>query len=68
MFFDKLAKNFSKDLKWYEVSLLKLCVVFCTLFLITVWPALGNVVLSVAWYWYLMIAIILAIPLVKKLY
>ncbi len=68
MCFDKLAKKFSKDLKWYEISLLKLSVLFFTLFLVVVWPGFRNLVLSIDWYWYLIIGIILAIPVVKKLF
>jgi hypothetical protein len=66
--FDKIMKKFSKNLKWYDISLLKLCVVFFTLFLITVWPAFKILVLSFAWYWYLIIGVILAIPLIKKMF
>jgi len=64
---DELADKFSKNLKWYDLSLLKLCVVFFTLFLVTVWPAFRNLVFSFAWYWYLIIGVILAIPSIKKL-
>ncbi len=68
MCFEKLAKNFSKNLKWYDLSLLKLCVFFFTLFLVAVWPAFRNLVLSIAWYWFLIIGVILAIPLLKKMF
>jgi len=56
-----------KKLKWYDMSLLKLDVVFFTLFVITVWPAFRNLVLGIEWFWYLAIAIVLAIPILKKL-
>ena len=64
----KLVSNYAKNLKWYDVSLLKLCVLFFTLFLVTVWPGFRDLVMSFAWYWYLIIAIILAIPILKKLF
>ena len=64
----KLAGKFVKKAKWYDFSLLKLDVFFCTLFLITAWPGFRNFVLGFAWYWYLIIAIIFAIPLLKKMF
>jgi hypothetical protein len=32
-----------------------------------VWPGFRNLVFSFAWYWYLIIAVILMIPLLKKM-
>ncbi|MGV8086814.1 MAG: hypothetical protein ACP5N1_04235 [Candidatus Woesearchaeota archaeon] len=66
--FNKLAKKFSRNLLWYDISLLKLCVMFFTLFLVTVWPAFRTLVFSIDWYWYLIIGVILAIPLLRKLF
>jgi hypothetical protein len=63
----KWAEKGAKKLKWYHLSLLKFDVVFFTLFLVTVWPALRNLILGVNWCWYLAIAIILMIPLLKKM-
>jgi len=63
----KMLKRFMKNVKWYDFSLLKLCVFFFTLFLVTVWPGFRNLVFSFAWYWYLIIAVILMIPLLKKM-
>ena len=62
----QIEKNIKK-LKWYDLSILKLDVVFFTFFVLAVWPAFRNLVLGIEWYWYLAIAIILAIPLLKKL-
>jgi len=62
----KMHEKAAKKMKWYHFKLLKLCVFFWTLFLITVWPWFRNIVLGVKWYWYLIIAVILMIPLVKK--
>jgi len=66
-FFDWLNKDVKK-MKWYDISLIKLTVVFSTLFVITAWAGFRNVVLSVAWYWYLIIAIVLMIPIFKKMF
>jgi len=68
MILDKIVKKLSKKIKWYDFSLLKLTVFFFTLFLISVWSGFRNLVLSISWYWYLIIAVILAIPLFKKMF
>jgi hypothetical protein len=57
-----------KHLKWYDISLIKLSVLFATLCLVTLWPAFRVVVLSVAWYWYLVFTIIVALPVMKKVF
>jgi len=57
-----------KKMKWYDISLVKLTVFFSTLFLITVWDGFRNFVLGFGWHWYLIIAIILMIPLLKKMF
>lgn len=57
-----------KKMKWYDISLTKLAVFFMTLFLITAWPGFRNFVLSFEWYWYLTLAILVMIPLVKKMF
>ena len=64
----KLANKCIKRMKWYDFSLLKLDVFFFTLFLVAVWPGFRNLVLSFEWYWYLVIAIILMIPLLVKMF
>ena len=56
-----------KKMKWYDASMLKLDVVFFTLFLITAWSAFRNLVLGIGWYWYLAIAIVLMIPILRKM-
>jgi len=63
--FKTVEKNAGK-LKWYDFSIFKLDVFFFTLFLITAWAGFRNLVLSLAWYWYLIVALILMIPLLKK--
>ncbi|MBT7902519.1 hypothetical protein HN587_01555 [Candidatus Woesearchaeota archaeon] len=57
-----------KKLKWYDISLVKLSVLFSTLFLITAWSGFRNLVLSFSWYWYLIITIALMIPVLKKMF
>lgn len=68
MSIEKFLQNGLKKMKWYDISLLKIDVVFFTLFLITAWEGFRNLVMGFEWYWYLLIAIILAIPLLKKMY
>jgi hypothetical protein len=63
-----MAIKMGKKLKWYDFSLLKLDVFFFTLFLVTVWPAFRNLILSIAWYWYLAVAVLLMIPLLVKMF
>jgi len=62
-----MAKKCMKNMEWYDFGLLKLCVFFFTLFLVTAWPGFRNLVFSFAWYWYLLIGVILMIPLLKKM-
>ena len=64
----KKVEKAAKKMRWYDVSLLKLCVFFATLFLVTAWPGFRNVVFGIPWYAYLILAVICAIPLVKKIY
>ncbi len=58
----------AKKMKWYDLSILKLCVFFITLFLITAWGGLRNLVLGYEWYLYLIIAVVLMLPLLKKMF
>ncbi|NQU98567.1 hypothetical protein HQ533_03800 [Candidatus Woesearchaeota archaeon] len=55
-------------LKWYDFSLLKLSVFFFTLFLLTAWTGFREFALGFDWYWHLIIAVIVAIPLMKKMF
>jgi len=68
MNFFKWADKGIKKYRWYDASILKADVFFFTLFLITVWPAFRNLVLGVEWFWYLAIALVLMIPLLKKMF
>lgn len=64
----ELADRMGNKMKFWDFALLKLSVLFSTLFLITVWPAFRNLVMSFDWYWYLIIAILLSAPLIKKMF
>ena len=46
-----------KNLHWYEISLIKLSSAASALFIAKLWTPL----LSLAWYWYLIIALLAAI-------
>ena len=54
-----------KKMKWYDIPLLKLTVFFFTLFLVTVWPQFNKLVMSIAWYWYLAVGVILYLVMMK---
>ena len=64
----KLSEKVAKKMKWYDFSILKLSVFFFTLFLITAWTGFRNLVLAIEWYWYLIIALVLMVPLIKKMF
>lgn len=55
-------------MKWYDMSLLKLSVFFFTLFLVTAWAGFRTFVLGVEWYWYFILFVIAAVPLLKKMF
>ena len=63
----RVATDIAKRMEWYDFSLVKLTVFFATLFLLTAWQGFQDLALGIAWYWYLMITIMLLIPLLKKL-
>ena len=64
----KLADKCIKRMKWYDISLVKLDVFFFTLFLITVWAGFRDIALSIAWYWYLAITVVIMVPLLNKIF
>jgi hypothetical protein len=64
----KFIEAYVKKMKWYDVSLVKLTVLFGTLFLVTAWAEFRNLVLGFEWYWYLALTIIFAIPIFKKMF
>ncbi len=68
MFYTKWAKGLMKKMKWYDISLAKAATFFATLFLITVWPAFHDFVMQFDWYWYLILTVVIAIPVMKKMF
>ena len=62
------SENVLKKFKWYDVKLAQLAAIFATLTLITLWPAFLEAVQKVQWYWYLILAIITGLPLVKRMF
>ncbi len=64
----EMVENCAKKMKWYDFSLLKLSMFFFTLFLVSVWAGFRDFVLGVAWYWHLVLAVVVAIPLLKKMF
>lgn len=57
-----------KKMTWCDISATKFSVLFATLFLVTVWPAFRNLVMSFEWYWYLILMILFAIPPMRKMF
>jgi hypothetical protein len=49
---------------WYDISLIKVSAAACVLLLAKFWPPL----LSLEWHWYAAIAVIAALPPLKKLF
>ena len=64
----KWVENLIPKMKWHDISFLKLSTFFFTLFLIAIWDGFRNLVLSFEWYWHLLLAVICAIPLMKKMF
>jgi len=62
------AENYVKKLKWYDVKLAQIAAIFATLTLITAWPAFLEAVQKLDWYWYLLLAFIFGITLVKRIF
>lgn len=55
-------------IRWYDCSILKVATVFFTLFLLTVWPVFHHFVMSIAWYWYLIIFFVIISPILRKVF
>ncbi len=68
MFIIKLADKLGRKMRWYDFSLLKLTMLFFTLFFVTVWPAFGEFALGLPWYHHLILGIIFALPICKKMF
>ncbi|GAJ19990.1 unnamed protein product [marine sediment metagenome] len=53
-----------KNMRWYDISLVKLSTAAFILMIAKLWPPL----LSLAWHWYLIIALLAAIIPLKNLF
>lgn len=64
----KWSKSIVKKLKWYDIKLIQISTIFATLCIITLWPSFLELVLKVEWYWYLILAVIFSIPIIKRMF
>ncbi len=64
----KLTEKLRKNMKWYDISLIKGATFFFTLMLITVWGGFRNAVMSIDWYWFLVLAVACSIPIFKRMF
>ena len=64
----RITEKLLKKMKWYDISLTKLSTFFGTLLLITAFPQFLAFVLQFEWYWYLILMIVVAIPVMRKLW
>ncbi len=65
--FEKWNKK-SKKLDHIDFELNKLSTAASILFLITIWSQLNNLLMSIHWIWYLIIAILASYRPMKKLF
>ncbi len=57
-----------KNLGFWDVALIKLSVLFSTLFLVSVWSGFANWAIKTHWAWFLVVALVLAVkPMIKVL-
>jgi len=64
----KWAEECMKRFKWYDVKLAQIITLFAVLTAITLWPKLLELIQKLDWYWYLIITLVLAIPLLKRMF
>lgn len=62
MSFNKWATSRMKKLKWQDISLIKISVAAFVLMIAKFWEPL----LSLEWYWYIIIALLAAFPVYSK--
>jgi len=67
MCFIKWFASKAAKMGWLDYALTKLSVFFFTLFLIVIFPGFRSFVISIQWYWYLIISFVVAIPILKKI-
>jgi len=58
----------TKKMEWCYYSLLKMGIIFMGFFLITAFTQVQTIVLNTAWYWHLVIALVLLFPVMRKVY
>lgn len=68
MCFKELTKKLQKRMQWYDFSLLKMSVLFATLALVSGWSWFREFALSIDWYWHAVAAVLLSVPLLKKMF
>jgi len=64
MSIDKWANSRLKKLKWYHISFIKISTAAFALMVAKLWPG----ILGLEWYWYLVIALVVAIPVYTKVF
>jgi hypothetical protein len=68
MTFIQWAESIVKKFKWYDIKLAQIAAIFATLALITSCPWFLEAVLKLDWYWYLLLATISGLPIVKRIF
>ena len=63
-----LTEKLVKNMKWYDVSLLKGSTFFLTLFLVTLWPQFQRAVFMIPWYIHLILGLAIGLPLIIKMF
>ena len=58
MFIIEWGEKIISKMKWYDISLIKIVMIFFTLFVVTAWAGFREVALSVALYWHLILMIL----------
>jgi hypothetical protein len=60
-------KTFTERLEWYHVGLTKWAAMFFLLFVLTAWPAARTLLLSIDWYWYLALSLLISVPIMSTM-
>ena len=64
----KWSERTMKRFRWYDVKLAQWAAIFAVLTVIALWPAFLTAVQKIEWYWYLILAIITGLPLLKRMF
>ncbi len=67
MCFIKWIDSKVKKMNWLDLALTKLSVFLFTLLLFRIWPEFRSCVMSWNWYWYLILSLLVASPVLKKI-